>query len=228
MIKIGGFVKTSFVDYPGKIASVVFTRGCNFNCGYCHNSFLINDKQGKDFLASDEIFNYLSKRRNIINAVVISGGEPTLQKDLYCFLKKIKTLGLDIKLDTNGTNPFILQKLMEEKLVDFIAMDIKAPLNKYSQVCGKTNPDLFSIRRSVELIKGYEIHHEFRTTLCRELEIRDINTIIKEFSLTSNYVIQKCRYDEILQPEDNLNNSDVLGFYENNSGFCSLRGFGFV
>ncbi|MEG1500318.1 MAG: anaerobic ribonucleoside-triphosphate reductase activating protein, partial [Clostridia bacterium] len=123
-MEFGGFVKNSFVDFPGVISSVVFTAGCNFNCWYCHNQGLINGEI-KGHIHETEVLDFLISRKGFIDGLVISGGEPTLHLGLKAFIQKVKDLGLLIKLDTNGTNPKLLEELLEENLVDFVAMDIK-------------------------------------------------------------------------------------------------------
>ncbi|NJO88455.1 MAG: anaerobic ribonucleoside-triphosphate reductase activating protein [Chloroflexia bacterium] len=139
-MRIGGFVKQSLIDYPGKIAAVVFTQGCNFRCGYCHNPQLVlpNLFIERFDLAPLNIISYLEQHRNWLDGVVVTGGEPTIHKDLPLFLKEIKKLGYAIKLDTNGTNPHLLEQIIKNKLADYIAMDIKiAPeKNLYGKIIG--------------------------------------------------------------------------------------------
>lgn len=193
-MKIAGWVKTSFVDYPGKIASVVFTQGCNLRCTYCHNLSLLDYKAtSTGMLSAEEIFKFLAKRQGLIDAVVISGGEPTLQKNLPIFIEQLKEMSLLVKLDTNGTNPEILRALIDDKLLDFIALDLKAPLSKYGDITGTSCLDLALILESAEIIKQCGLAHEFRTTLCPELEADDISRIILDFEITSDYVVQSCR-----------------------------------
>ncbi|EGW37985.1 anaerobic ribonucleoside-triphosphate reductase activating protein [Desulfosporosinus sp. OT] len=192
-MNIAGFVKTSFVDYPGKIASVVFTQGCNLRCGYCHNAGLLDLNDTSNSILTEEIFEWLAKRKGMIDAVVVSGGEPTLQANLYVFIEELKAMNLLVKLDTNGTNPDIIRALIEDELLDFIAMDIKAPLSKYESIIGTSLLELAAIRQSAGVIKNSGLAHEFRTTLCPELEAEDIPCIISDFEIDSNYVIQGCR-----------------------------------
>lgn len=181
-MNIGAFIKNSFVDYPGHIASVIFTNGCNFNCWYCHNKSLIKGKENIEF---DEILQFLKTRQGLIEGVVISGGEPTLQNDLLDKIRLIKELGYKIKLDTNGTNSSILQKLIEEKLVDYVAMDIKAPLDKYSEIiCCNFKTD--EILKSIEILKENRVDYEFRTTFSPDLETQDMEKIFA--------FIKNCRY----------------------------------
>ena len=130
MVAIGGIVKFSTVDYPGYVVASIFTIGCNMRCGYCHNPELVLPEQFADTIPEHEILEFLATRVGKLDGVAISGGEPTMQADLPQFIAKIKAMGLRVKLDTNGTNPGMVQKLITEQLVDFIAMDIKGPLEK--------------------------------------------------------------------------------------------------
>jgi pyruvate formate lyase activating enzyme len=169
-MRIGGFIKQSLVDYPGKIAAVVFTQGCNFRCGYCHNPQLVLPKlfQENPQLLPLNILSYLEKRKKWLDGVVITGGEPTIHKDLPLFLKEIKTLGFAVKLDTNGTNPLLLEQIIKNKLVDYIAMDIKILPEKelYGKIIGIPNVDEIQVNilTSILLLKNTAIDVEFRTT----------------------------------------------------------------
>ncbi|SDK16205.1 anaerobic ribonucleoside-triphosphate reductase activating protein [Natronincola ferrireducens] len=165
-MKIIAMEKSSFIDYPGKICTMYFVALCNFKCGYCHNASIV--KGEGEVIPEEEVFSFLEKRKKFIDAVCISGGEPTLYKELYDFIKKVKDKGFFIKLDTNGTNPQILKKLIDEKLIDYVAMDIKAPFHKYESVT-QTKVDIESIKSSIDIIRSAPIDYEFRTTICREL-----------------------------------------------------------
>ena len=135
MFIIGGIQKTSLIDFPGKIAAVVFTQGCNFRCGYCHNpSLAVSSPHWENRLSHKDILSFLQTRIGKLDGIVISGGEPTIQSGLYDFIKEIKNMGFLVKLDTNGTNPQVLERLINDNLLDYIAMDIKAPLEKYPQI----------------------------------------------------------------------------------------------
>lgn len=168
-MKIGGLEKLSLLDYPDNIAAIVFTQGCNFRCGFCYNPMLVwptdkKNKKGLSLIKEKDLFLFLESRLNRLDGVVISGGEPTIHKDLPGFIKKIKNLGLLVKLDSNGTNPEMLAKLWQEKLIDYVAMDLKAPWEKYEKVVGsKVNCSL--IKKSAKMLIGKRIPHEFRTTL---------------------------------------------------------------
>ncbi|SMG19556.1 anaerobic ribonucleoside-triphosphate reductase activating protein [Dethiosulfovibrio salsuginis] len=159
-MRIGGIVKTTLIDYPGKLASMVFTAGCNFRCPWCHNGGLVTDEPVID---QDEVMAFILSRKHLIDGVVVSGGEPTLQGDLEDFLKSIKELGLLVKLDTNGSLPDRLEKLLEKDLLDYVAMDVKAPLEDYPKVAGAEGYER-EIRRSISLIMDSAPDYEFRTT----------------------------------------------------------------
>jgi len=161
---IGGIQKLSTVDYPGYTVASIFTIGCNMRCGYCHNPELVLPEQYAGAIPEEEIFEFLEKRRGLLDGVAISGGEPTMQEDLPDFIRRCKKMGFLVKLDTNGTNPGVLRELLQENLVDFVAMDIKGPLEKYSQIAARPI-DIDAIRESIDLIRT--IPHEFRTTIVR-------------------------------------------------------------
>ena len=177
-MNIAGVQKVTLLDYPGKVACEIFTQGCNFECPFCQNSSLIPITNTGEF-SEEEIFEYLNLRKNILDGVVITGGEPTVQKDLKGFIKKIKDLGLLVKLDTNGGNPKVLQELIDEKLVDYVAMDIKNIFNKYNITAGK-KINLDNIKKSIEILKASKIDYEFRTTIIKEMHsLDDIVSICK-------------------------------------------------
>ncbi|MCK9575442.1 MAG: anaerobic ribonucleoside-triphosphate reductase activating protein [Clostridia bacterium] len=192
---IGGYVKNSFVDYPQNISAVIFTVGCNMNCWYCHNKNLITMSEkikGQQKKLKTEIFDFLRNHRCFLDAVVISGGEPTLQNDLFEFIIAIKSMGYKVKLDTNGTNPDCIHKLIKNKLVDYIAMDIKAPLNKYNTIT-ETNNNLKDIEKSIKLIMDSLIDYEFRTTFAPPLTVDELVQIAQIITGANNYCIQKYR-----------------------------------
>ncbi len=177
-MNIAGVQKVTLLDYPGKVACEIFTQGCNFECPFCQNSSLIPITNTGEF-SEEEIFEYLVLRKKILDGVVITGGEPTVQKDLKEFIKKIKDLGLLVKLDTNGGNPKVLQELIDEKLVDYVAMDIKNIFNKYNITAGK-KINLDNIKKSIEILKASKIDYEFRTTIIKEMHsLDDIVSICK-------------------------------------------------
>ena len=167
---IGGLQKMTLLDYAGKVACIVFTHGCNFRCPYCHNAPLVTD--APDHFDEDELFAFLEKRRGILDGVVVSGGEPTLQKDIIPFLERIKALGYSLKLDTNGTNPALLREIVKRGLCDYVAMDIKNSREKYSLSAG-CEVDIKAIEESVCILLRGEVDYEFRTTVTRELHDKD-------------------------------------------------------
>ncbi len=184
---IAGIVKNSFVDYPGMIAFVVFMKGCNMDCYYCHNRHIID---GSKCILHEEnsVVEIIKQRIGFIDAVVISGGEPTLQKGLAEFAAKIKALGLKVKLDTNGMRPDVIQALLDQGLLDFIAMDIKATWAKYAEIT-HCEADTDAIKRSIAIIEGSGIPHEFRTVRATELtddDIAEIRTYVADGTLTVN------------------------------------------
>ena len=208
-MNIGGIVKNSFVDYPEKIACVIFTTGCNMNCWYCHNKHLLNGNPSK--LDENEILNFLQEHKTFLDAVVISGGEPTLQPDLQDFIKKIKGMGYLIKLDTNGTNYTELKNLIENNLIDYVAMDIKAPIDKYSLITSCY--DIQSIKRSILLLKQGKIKYEFRTTFSPDLTLDDFLSIAKELKGAENYSIQQYKIPKYLESkgakQNNISNKNI-------------------
>ncbi|MEK7139679.1 MAG: anaerobic ribonucleoside-triphosphate reductase activating protein [Patescibacteria group bacterium] len=160
---IAGLQPTTLIDYPDKLAAIVFTHGCQFRCGYCHNPEIVGGQPPQEFSVAS-VLEFLRSRQGLLEGVVVTGGEPTLHPDLADFLQSVRDLGFAIKLDTNGTNPERLKEIIDRKLVDYLAMDIKAPLAKYNQVTGvKVNPAM--ITRSIELIKNSGVSYEFRSTI---------------------------------------------------------------
>lgn len=191
MLPIKGFQKTSLIDYPDKISSIIFLPDCNFRCSYCHNPDLIINPNKIKTIPEQEVINHLKNKKSWIDALVITGGEPTLHKEIFDFLKKIKELNLLTKLDTNGTNPIILKELIEKKLVDFIAMDIKAPLEKYEKIT-KTNVNEKNIQKSIDLIRNSSINYEFRITVVPELIAKeDLLEIAEWLKGSKKFVLQQ-------------------------------------
>lgn len=163
---IGGITKLSTIDWPGKVTAVIFTRGCNFRCPWCQNKALLT-LDGPAIPEQEAIF-FLRSRRKYLDGVVVTGGEPSIQADLADFLRRIKALGLPVKLDTNGSNPDVLKKLLDEKLVDALAIDIKAPFEKYAEAAG-VPVDISAIRRSFETAVRSGLSVWFRTTVVPRL-----------------------------------------------------------
>jgi pyruvate formate lyase activating enzyme len=156
--------KTTLIDFPGQIASTIFVSECNFNCNFCYNSSLIEINNAIPSIPQEEAIAFLNNRKHLIDGIAITGGEPTLQKDLIPFLNKIRELGLKIKIDTNGYKPEVLAKILEHSLADYIAMDIKASFSKYSQVANK-EINIKKIAESIEILMASTIEYEFRTTV---------------------------------------------------------------
>ena len=203
-MKISGFQKLTLLDFPGKVACIIFTQGCNFKCPYCQNSGLIGHEN--DYLfEEDEIISYLKKRKGVLDGIVISGGEPTVQKDLALFMRRVKELGYLIKLDTNGSNPNLIKKLLDEELVDYVAMDIKNVIEDYSSVTGiKVNED--NIKKSIKILKKSNIDHEFRTTIIKN--IHDIDKINKICS----YVKDEKMFLQNFEQSENVLDKDLESF----------------
>lgn len=191
---LGGLQKLTLIDYPGKIAATVFTVGCNFYCPFCHNPELVDPQKIKKQpkISEKDFFKFLASRQGMLEGICITGGEPTLYRDLPDFIRKIKNLGFLVKLDTNGTNPIMLEKLLTANLIDFLAMDIKAPLEKYKKVVGK-NVSLEDIQRSVELTRRAP-DYEFRTTVLPALHSKkDILSIGRWLQGARKYYLQQFR-----------------------------------
>lgn len=208
MFVIGGIQKTTLVDFPGKVAAIVFTQGCNFRCGYCHNPSLISRCHSElvsESFTIEDFFSFLQSRIGKLDGVVITGGEPTLQSGLYDFIKEIKQMGFAVKLDTNGTNPEIVEQLINDNLINYIAMDIKAPLQKYDLITiAKVNKD--NILKTIELIKNSKIDYEFRTTVIKsQLSPDDFEKIGQMIKGAKRYYLQKFVSSEIL--DKNLKNA---------------------
>ena len=190
-MKIGGLIKFSMIDFPGKVSAILFTRGCNLRCAYCHNPELLEYNASQlDALTKEELDEFLEKRKNRLDGIVITGGEPTLQADLAEFCAKLKKMGYLVKLDTNGTNPSVVENLLKQKLIDFIAMDIKAPFEKYEAVCQRP-VDTEKIKQTMAIIKQYNIPHQYRTTYYKTvLTDEDIQTI--QNMVNNTLVVQEC------------------------------------
>ncbi|MEG1805868.1 MAG: anaerobic ribonucleoside-triphosphate reductase activating protein [Clostridia bacterium] len=169
-MKIHGLNKLTLLDYPTKTACTVFTGGCNFRCPFCQNASLVLDPESQPTTPEEEFFDFLKSRKNILEGVCITGGEPTLSSDLPEFIAKIKAEGMAVKLDTNGNNFEMLKKLVDEKLVDYVAMDVKNSLPRYAKTIGLETFDTTNIEKSVEFLKTCGIDYEFRTTIAVELQ----------------------------------------------------------
>jgi pyruvate formate lyase activating enzyme len=189
-MKIGGVQKVSLIDYPGKVSAVLFTQGCNFRCSYCHNPELVDPDRYGETLPEAEILAFLGRRRGKLDAVTLSGGEPTLQTDLLPFAGRIRELGYLIKVDTNGSRPDVLEKLIVAGLVDYLAMDLKGPLEEYQRIA---NSDIApaTIIRSIELIMASGLEYEFRTTVVKSLlKAGDTSRIAAIVKTAQRFVLQ--------------------------------------
>jgi pyruvate formate lyase activating enzyme len=197
---IGGLQKFSLADFPGKIAAIIFSQGCNFRCPYCHNPELVDPARYATPILQEEILQFLATRRGQLQGVVVTGGEPTQQEDLPDFLAAIKDFGLAIKLDTNGSNPALLEKVLARGLADYLAMDIKAPLDSYSRVAG-VQVSTGDIEKSVRMVMGSGVAHEFRTTYLESLlstdDMKGIAVLVRGCRL---FVLQSFRSARTLDP----------------------------
>jgi len=195
--QIGGFQKLSLLDYPGKMAAIVFTRGCNFRCPFCHNYELVENINEISLTEPKEIMDYLIKRKNVLDGLTITGGEPTIQEGLEDFIREVKNqTNLAIKLDTNGTNPEKVKSLLDKKLVDYVAMDIKNDFENYWQPIGlkkmQENNLINKIKRSIEIIKSEAPDYEFRTTVIKTYHTKDnIQKILEIIGRDSKYYLQQ-------------------------------------
>ena len=176
-MNIGALQKFSLIEYPGKICAIVFTQGCNFRCPYCHNRELVDPEAYGPTMAESDVFSFLEKRKKKLDAVTVTGGEPTLQPDIFSFLEKLKMMEYLTKVDSNGSRPDVLKKLIDSRLVDYIALDVKAPLARYREITrsGVREED---IRKSIECVMSSGVDYEFRTTVVPSLlspdDLRDI------------------------------------------------------
>jgi len=237
---IGGIEKLTLIDYPGELAAIVFTQGCNFRCHFCYNPMLVwpNEvgelKYERDHstIIMNDLFDFLKLRVGKLDGVVVTGGEPTLHADLPDFLKQIKDLGYKVKLDSNGTNPEMLERVIGLALVDYIAMDIKAPLEKYDQVVG-VPVNLENIQKSIKIIKESGLPYEFRTTLVPGLhELKDIEEMGKLIEGASKWYLQFFKsdtdlVDRNLEAKEKFTNKEMEAMAEVGKKYakiCETRG----
>jgi len=222
----------TLIDYPSKVAAIVFTIGCNFRCKFCYNTRLVDPKLFKtnEIVSEDVFLDFLRSRVNKLEAVVITGGEPTLQSDLEGFIKKIKKLGFLVKLDTNGTNPKILKELLDQKIIDYVAMDIKNELNKeaYNKIVGVSN--INNIKKSIDILMSSNIDYEFRTTVAPGITVSNIINISKYIKGSNRYYLQKFQDTDILdkkcKKEKWLNEDElekILDKIKNLFNICGIR-----
>lgn len=211
-MKIKGLQKLTLLDYKGYLCATVFTGGCNFTCPFCHNRNLVLFPNAVPTISEAEILHYLKERRGKLEAVCVTGGEPTLQKDLPAFLDKVKSMDYKIKLDTNGTSPSMLKLLIDNGLVDYIAMDIKNSREKYCRTAGLEDIDLTKIEQSVRYLMQRNCNYEFRTTIVRELHTSDdILAICKWIEGADAYYLQAYRENEdVIHPIFSSYSANVL------------------
>lgn len=202
-MQIGGIQKLTLIDFPGKIACTVFLAGCNFYCPWCHSRELVAPKEIRNLpkITEKYFLDFLESRRGLLEGVVVCGGEPTLNKDLPSLCRKIKTLGFSVKLDTNGSNPGMLSELACNSLVDYVAMDVKLPFERYVEVCN-TREEAFKVQKSIDILKAGKVDYEFRTTVVSSVHSReDILKIARWISPAKKYYLQNFRPEKTIDPE---------------------------
>lgn len=205
MVKIYTLQKTTLQDFPKHIACIVFLSGCNFKCTFCHNPAAVYNSEPN--MLEEDFFKFLESRKGKLDGVVITGGEPTIYGEkLIEFMKKIKVMGFDIKLDFNGSNPDLLKKIYDQKLVDYVAMDVKCPLDKYKDVTGAKYIKS-KIKRSIDMIMNSGVEYEFRTTAYPQLKLSDFKEMFSYIKGCKKYIIQEYR------PDITLDNQKPLVIY---------------
>lgn len=188
---ICGLQKLTLLDYPEKIACTIFTGGCNFRCPFCHNASIVVENSFEETITEDELFTFLNKRKGVLDGVCITGGEPLIHKDIDLLIEKIKQIGYLVKLDTNGSNPQMLKNLVDRKLIDYVAMDIKNSPENYAFTCGLEKIDFENIKQSAEFLKQGKIDFEFRTTAVKGIHTeRDFLKIAQFLQGEEKYFIQ--------------------------------------
>ena len=229
-MKIGGIQKTSLLDYPDTISAIIWTIGCNFRCPFCYNKDLVFGRV--ETISEEEVLSFLEKRKGMLEGLVISGGEPLLQDDIVSFAEKVKKMGYLIKIDTNGMYPEMLKELIDRKLVDYIAMDVKAPKNKYDSLSG-VKVDIKKIEKSIEMIRSSLINYEFKTTFASNLLTReDIVEIAKwlkgskrfylqQFNNEANLISSKLQNSKPYSKDELIDTlKDIKPYFE----YCDVRG----
>lgn len=190
-MRIDGLQKMTLLDFPGKVACTVFTGGCNFRCPFCHNALLVTELPQKPDYTVDEILSFLKKRQGLLDGVAITGGEPLMNPEIDSFIREIRKLGYSVKLDTNGSFPERLEKIVNDGLADYVAMDIKNCKEKYAETVGLSSFDLSKVERSVDFLKNGPVDYEFRTTVVREFHtVDDIRKSAEWISGAKRYFLQ--------------------------------------
>lgn len=227
--------RVSLLDYPGKIAAICFTGGCNLRCGFCYNRELVLNPESLPGINEEEVLRYLGGHRDWLDGFVVTGGEPTVHPDLPDFLSKVKSLGYSVKLDTNGSNPRMLEELVQRGLVDYVALDVKAPLveERYHGVVGQcTNGVVDNVRKAIEMLLSGNVEYEMRTTVIPELSREDILSIAEQIRGAKRYYLQQFvsngthvdgRYSSVTpHPFEFLQRvrSEIGGYF----GICRVRG----
>lgn len=227
---IGGIQKFSLVDFPGKTSAVLFLSGCNMRCGYCHNPELVLPEKFNPCLDENEVDDFLERRQGKLDGIVVSGGEPTIHRDLPELLAKLKSMGFSVKLDSNGTNPEMLKSIIDRRLVDYLAMDIKGPLERYSEITKRpVNTD--HIQESISMIINSSLAHEFRTTVVKsQLAAQDFRKIALLIKGAGMYFLQKFSPGRTLDVQfeqyDSYSNEELSAFQKIVSPFvqaCLIR-----
>jgi len=201
-MKIGGLQKLTLIDYPGRLAATVFLTGCNFKCPFCYASELVLPEKIKKQpkISEKELFKFLKERKKLIEGIVLCGGEPTTSKGLIPLIKKIKKMGFFVKLDTNGSDPEVLKRLIDEKLIDYVAMDIKGPKKKYNNFAGR-RVDIEKIQKSIDILKEGKVDYEFRSTIVPTLHAKeDVIEMAKWIRGAKRYYLQNFRPEKTIDP----------------------------
>ncbi len=224
-MEFAGFNRLTLTDYPGHLSAIVFARGCNFRCPYCHNAEIAYLNGDEERFDESEVLSYLEKRKKMVSSIVITGGEPTLDRELLPFIRRLKNLGVSVKLDTNGYRPDVIERALDEGLLDYIAMDIKNSRERYPQSVGLKSLDFSYIERSIALVMTSAIDYEFRTTLVRELHdeksIHGIGSLIEgsKVLFLQSFAISENVPDKSLNPptvSDMENYRKILSNYIEN------------
>lgn len=200
-LAIKGFIGTSLIDYPGCVASVLFVGGCNFRCPYCHNADLVLRPSSRPAIPTGQLLADLERRRGFVDGVVLTGGEPTLYPALAGLLRAIRAMGFAVKLDTNGSRPDVLRDWLEQGLLDYVAMDVKAPRERYPEIAGREDVDVEAVAASVDVLKHCGRPHEFRTTVVPALlHVDDVEAIARWIAGPVPYFLQQFQPNGCLDP----------------------------